>query len=217
MICLSKHLRTGDRVQTIVIASQKGGSGKTTLSRNIAVALGDDVALIDTDPQGSLTAWWNRREAETPILVSIEHGLPATLKALDEAGIKMVLIDTPPSAHAFVADVIALADLVLVPVRPTPDDLDAVGPTLDMIEGAGKNFVFVVSQAKKRTKLAMETIPALAQHGKVSPVVVHDRVEFPTAALDGRAVVEVGEGQAATEIHELVTYLRKQLNKEMGK
>jgi chromosome partitioning protein len=204
-------------VQTIVVASQKGGSGKTTLSRNLAVAVGDDVALIDTDPQGSLTAWWNRREAETPILANIDGGISATLKALEEAGMKMVIIDTPPSAHAFVADVIALADLVIVPVRPTPDDLDAVGPTLDMIEGAGRNFVFVVSQAKKRTKLAVETVPALAQHGKVSPIVVHDRVEFPTAALDGRGVVEVGDGPAATEIHELVTYLHKQLNKEMGK
>jgi chromosome partitioning protein len=206
-------------MQTIVVASQKGGSGKTTITRNLAVALGDDVALIDTDPQGSLTAWWNRREAETPVLVNTDNGLPATLDTLRSAGIKMVLIDTPPSAHAFVADVIGLADLVVVPVRPTPDDLDAVGPTLDMIEAAGRNFVFIVSQAKKRTRLALETVPALAQHGKVSPVVIHDRVEFPTAALDGRGVVEVGDGDgaAATEVNELVTYLRKQLSKEMGR
>ena len=204
-------------MQTIVIASQKGGSGKTTLTRNIAVALGDDVALIDTDPQGSLTSWYNRREAQTPVLVSMADGLPATLDALREAGIKMVLIDTPPSAHAFIADVIARADLVVVPVRPTPDDLDAVGPTLDMIEAAGRNFVFVMSQAKRRTRLAQETLPALAQHGKVAPIVIHDRVEFPTAAIDGRGVVEVSAGAASTEISDLVTYLRKQLNKEMGK
>jgi chromosome partitioning protein len=204
-------------MQTIVVASQKGGSGKTTITRNLAVALGSDVALIDTDPQGSLTAWWNRRDGEMPLLVNIDNGLPATLDALREAGIKMVLIDTPPSVHAFVADVIGLADLVVVPVRPTPDDLDAVGPTLDMIEAAGRNFVFVVSQAKKRTRLVLETVPALAQHGKVSPVVVYDRVEFPTAALDGRGVVEVGDGAAATEINELVTYIRKQLGKDISK
>ena len=204
-------------MQTIVVASQKGGSGKTTLTRNLAVALGDDVALIDTDPQGSLTSWYNRREAETPVLVGTDGGLTATLEALRDAGIKMVLIDTPPSAHAFIADVIAQADLVVVPVRPTPDDLDAVGPTLDMIEAAGRNFVFVMSQAKKRTRLALETVPALAQHGKVSPVVIHDRVEFPTAAIDGRGVVEVGDGAAATEINDLVTYLRKQLNKDVSK
>jgi chromosome partitioning protein len=200
-------------MQTIVIASQKGGSGKTTLTRNLAVALGENVAVIDTDPQGSLTAWWNRREAETPVLVGVGDGLPGTLAALREAGIKMVLIDTPPSAHAFISGVIAQADLVVVPVRPTPDDLDAVGPTLDMIEAAGRNFIFVMSQAKKRTRLALETIPALAQHGKVSPVVIHDRVEFPTAAINGRSVVELGDGPAATEIHDLVTYLRKQLGK----
>lgn len=204
-------------MQTIVVASQKGGSGKTTLTRNLAVAMGDDVALIDTDPQGSLTSWYNRRQAETPVLVGTDNGLPATLDALRDAGIKMVLIDTPPSAHAFIADVIAQADLVLVPVRPTPDDLDAVGPTLDMIEAAGCNFVFVMSQAKKRTRLALETVPALAQHGKVSPIVIHDRVEFPTAAIDGRAVVELGDGAAATEINELVAYLRKQLSKEVSK
>jgi chromosome partitioning protein len=204
-------------MQTIVVASQKGGSGKTTITRNLAVALGEDVALIDTDPQGSLTAWWNRRDAETPALISIANGLSATLDALRDAGMKMVLIDTPPSAHAFVADVIGLADLVVVPVRPTPDDLDAVGPTLDMIEGAGKNFIFIVSQAKRRTRLALETVPALAQHGKVSPVVIHDRVEFHTAAIDGRGVVEVGDGAAATEINDLVAYLRKQLGKEVSR
>jgi chromosome partitioning protein len=204
-------------MQTIVVASQKGGSGKTTITRNLAVALGEDVALIDTDPQGSLTAWWNRRDAETPALISIANGLSATLDALREAGMKLVLIDTPPSAHAFVADVIGLADLVVVPVRPTPDDLDAVGPTLDMIEAAGRNFIFIVSQAKKRTRLALETVPALAQHGKVSPVVIHDRVEFPTAAIDGRGVVEVGDGAAATEINDLVAYLRKQLGKEVSR
>jgi chromosome partitioning protein len=204
-------------MQTIVVASQKGGSGKTTITRNLAVALGEDVVLIDTDPQGSLTAWWNRREAATPALISIADGLPATLEALRDAGMKLVLIDTPPSAHAFVADVIGLADLVVVPVRPTPDDLDAVGPTLDMIEAAGRNFIFIVSQAKKRTRLALETVPALAQHGKVSPVVIHDRVEFPTAAIDGRGVVEVGDGAAATEINDLVAYLRKQLGKEVSR
>jgi chromosome partitioning protein len=207
-------------MHTIVVASQKGGSGKTTLTRNIAVAVGADVALIDTDPQGSLTAWWNRRAAETPALIGIDNGLPATLDALREAGIKLVLIDTPPSAHAFVSDVIGLADLVIVPVRPTPDDLDAVGPTLDMIEAAGRNFVFVVSQAKPRTRLALETIPALAQHGKVSPIVIHDRVEFPTAALDGRGVIETANGHgsmAATEINALVAYLRRQLSKDVSK
>jgi chromosome partitioning protein len=204
-------------MRTVVVASQKGGSGKTTLVRNLAVAAGDGVALIDTDPQGSLTSWWNRRQANDPALARVDGTLSATLTALDAGGVKLALIDTPPSAHSFVADVIACADLVLVPVRPTPDDLDAVGPTLDMIEAAGKNFCFIVSQAKPRTRLALEVVPALAQHGKVAPVVIYDRIEFPTAAMDGRGVVETGDSMAAAEVRNLLTYLRKQLRTEARK
>ena len=198
-------------MDTIVVASQKGGSGKTTAARNLAVAFGAGTALIDTDPQGTLTSWWDRRKAHAPILVRVENGMQATLDVLRESGVKVVIIDTPPSAHAFVGDVIALADLVLVPVRPTPDDLDAVGPTLDMIEGAGKNFCFVLSQAKPNTRLVGRTLPALASHGKVSPVVIHHREDYPTAALDGRAVTEMGSRAAAAEVRELLDYVRLQL------
>ena len=204
-------------MDTIVVASQKGGSGKTTAARNLAVAFGPGAALIDTDPQGTLTSWWDRRKAETPILVRVEDGINATLDALRRAGIKSVIIDTPPSAHAFVADVVALADLVLVPVRPTPDDLDAVGPTLDMIENAGRNFCFVLSQAKPNTRLVGRTLPALASHGKVSPVVIHHREDYPTAALDGRAVTELGNGSAASEVRDLLDYVRRQLRGRVRK
>jgi chromosome partitioning protein len=205
-------------MQTIAIASQKGGSGKSTLTRNIAVALGEGTVIIDTDPQGSLTSWRNRREAETPYLIGIDGTLGRTLDRLREAGVETVLIDTPPSAHAIVADVIRAADLVLVPVRPSPDDIDAVGATLEIVEGAGTPFIFVISAAKPRTRLTAETLPALAQHGRVAPVVIHDRVEFPTMALDGKAVVEGGkETAAALEIFRLVEYLRNQAAKQPRK
>ena len=91
------------------------------------------------------------------------------------------------------------------------DSLDAVGPTLDMIEGAGKNFCFVLSQAKPNTRLVGRTLPALASHGKVSPVVIHHREDYPTAALDGRAVTELGSRAAAAEVRELLDYVRLQL------
>lgn len=204
-------------MDTIVVASQKGGSGKTTTARNLATAFGPGTALIDTDPQGTLTGWWNRRQAETPVLVAVEGGIAATLDKLRAAGIKVVVIDTPPSVHAFVGDVIALADLVLVPVRPTPDDLDAVGPTLDMIEGAGRDFCFLLSQAKTNTRLVAKTLPALAAHGKVSPVVIHHREDYPTAAVDGRAVTETGNGAAAAEIRELLAYVRSRIKPGRGR
>lgn len=201
-------------MRIIVVANQKGGAGKTTLCRNLAVAAGDDVALIDRDPQGSLTSWWNRREAETPALVPVTGSLGDTVVALRDAGAKLVFIDTPPAANANLAGIIALADFVLIPVRPTPDDLDAVGPTLDLIEAARKPFGFVLSQAKARTKLALEAVPELAQHGRVAPVVIYDRIDYPTAALSGRAVTEIGDSLAAAEIRQLLTYVMTQIAKE---
>ena len=202
-------------MHVIVVANQKGGAGKTTLCRNLAVAAGDDVALIDRDPQGSLTSWWNRREAETPTLVPVTGPLADTIEALREAGAKMVFIDTPPAANANLAGIIAIANFVLIPVRPTPDDLDAVGPTLDLIAAARKPFGFVLSQAKARTRLAIEAVPELAQHGRVAPVVIYDRIDYPTAALSGRGVTEVGDNQAAFEIKQLLTYVLTQLAKEV--
>jgi chromosome partitioning protein len=135
----------------IVVASQKGGAGKTTLSRSLAVAAQQKAgmtALLDTDPQGSLTSWWNRRESETPVLVKIDPAeLDAGIVKLEAAGIEYLFIDTPPSVHPELEDLLARATLVLIPVRPSPDDLDAVGDTLALVEKAGSPFVFVLTQA----------------------------------------------------------------------
>jgi chromosome partitioning protein len=199
-------------VHVVVVASQKGGAGKTTIARNLAVAAGGSAALVDTDPQGSLTDWWNRRQAEVPALARLDGDMAAGLAALGEGGMELVLIDTPPSVHPWMTDLLRLADLVLIPVRPSPDDLAAVEATLDLVEAAGRPFAFVVSQAKPGTILAREAVPALAQHGRVAPVVLHDRVEFPTSAIEGRGVTE-REGSSAEEVMQLLHYVMTQLRK----
>src|SRR5215213_6934354 len=135
----------------VVVASQKGGAGKTTLLRSLAVAMhqtGEATAILDTDPQGSLTSWWNRREDQTPVLVKIDPAeLDAGIAKLEAAGIEYLFIDTPPSVHPELEDLLAKATLVLIPVRPSPDDLDAVGDTLALVEKAGTPFIFVLTQA----------------------------------------------------------------------
>jgi chromosome partitioning protein len=204
-------------MKILTVASQKGGAGKTTLVRNLAVAFPGMAAMVDTDPQGTLTDWWNRRTVETPALLRWTGALADILPDLEAAGIELLLIDTPPSKHPWIADLLAVSDFVLVPVRPTPDDLNAVGPTLDMIEAAGRGFAFVLTQAKPRTRLALESVPVLAQHGKVAPVTIFDRVEYPTAAITGKAVIEQnGGGPAADEIRTLLTYVLKHLHIEAG-
>lgn len=202
----------------IVVASQKGGAGKTTLLRSLAVATqqrGEQVAILDTDPQGSLTSWWNRREESTPALVNFPvDEIDEAVRKLGAAGIEYLFIDTPPSVHPELSKLLASATLAIVPVRPSPDDLDAVGDTLSLIEAAGCPFVFVLTQAKPRTRLQMQAVMALAKHGKLAPTVVHDRTDFPTAAITGRTVTEIEQaGPSASEVRDVLDYVLTQLRK----
>jgi chromosome partitioning protein len=202
----------------IVVASQKGGAGKTTLLRSLAVAMqqmGEATAVLDTDPQGSLTSWWNRREEQTPTLVKIDpNDFAAGIARLQAAGIEHLFIDTPPSVHPQLAKLLSHATLAIVPVRPSPDDLDAVGDTLSLIEAAGCPFLFVLTQAKPRTRLQMQAVLALAKHGKLAPTVIHDRTDFPTAAITGRTVTEIEqEGPSASEVRDVLAYVLTQLRK----
>src|SRR4249919_774238 len=103
-------------MNVIVLASQKGGAGKTTLAAHLAVAaeaVGDGPAvLIDTDPQGSLSAWWNVRTAESPALAPTTIAeLPAKLEALAAAGYAFAFVDTPPAITEAIGAVVASADL----------------------------------------------------------------------------------------------------------
>lgn len=205
-------------MHVVVVASQKGGAGKTTLCRSLAVAAQDThgpVALFDADPQGSLTSWWNRREADTPALVRLDVAdIAAGLDRLSKAGIKLLLVDTPPAVHPALGALLAHASLVLLPVRPSPDDLDAIGATLEAVEVAGAPFVFVLTQAKPRTRLQVSAVTALAQHGKLAPTIIHDRTDFPTAAISGQTVTELGDTPSAREVQEVLAYVMAQLRKE---
>jgi len=205
-------------MKTIVIASQKGGAGKTTLAAHLAVAADQGglgpVVLIDTDPQGSLSAWWNSREADTPALASANLvELSAKLDALASAGFNLAVIDTPPAITAAIRDVAKLADLVMIPTRPSPHDLRAVGSTVDIALEAGKPFVFAVTQAKPTAKLTVQAVAALSAHGAVAPVIVHDRVDYAASMVDGRTVNETDfKSRSAEEIRQLLAFVQERLH-----
>jgi chromosome partitioning protein len=203
-----------DKANVVVFASQKGGSGKTTLSGHIAVEAersGDGpVALIDTDPQGSLAKWWNARTSATPAYARVSIGeLEAGIRHLEKSGFKLIVIDTPPAVTDSIAGVVRFADLVVVPTRPSPHDLRAVGPTVDIVESFAKPLVFVVNSATARARITGETAVALSQHGVVAPVTVHHRTDFAASMIDGRTVGEINDGsKSADEISKLWRYLR---------
>ena len=205
-------------MKTIVLASQKGGSGKTTLAAHLAVAadlaeFGPSV-LIDTDPQGSLTAWWNARESDTPALAAASLAeLGQKLEALAAAGFALAVIDTPPAITASIRDVVKLADLVVIPARPSPHDLRAVGSTVDLAQEAERPFAFTVTQAKANATLTVQAVAALSAHGTVAPAVVHDRVAYAASMVDGRTVNETEpSGRSAEEIRNLLSFVLARMN-----
>lgn len=205
-------------MKTIVIASQKGGAGKTTLAAHLAVVAEMEghgpTVLIDTDPQGSLSAWWNSREANTPALAeSTLAQLPAKLTALAAAGFALAVIDTPPAITNSIRSVVQLADLVLIPTRPSPHDLRAVGSTVDLATDAGKPFAFVVTQAKPTARLTVQAVAALSAHGAVAPSIVHDRVDYAASMVDGRTVGEASaKSRSAEEMRELLAFVLGRLH-----
>ncbi len=111
---------------------------------------------------------------------------------------------------------VAQADLVIVPTRPSPHDLRAVGATVDIAERHGKPLIFVINAATARARITGESAVALSQHGTVAPVTIHHRVDFAASMIDGRTVGEIVPGSAsAREIRELWHYLQGKLSRVM--
>lgn len=206
-------------MRVLALASQKGGSGKTTLSGHLAVqaqrAGAGPVVLIDIDPQGSLADWWNERDADMPAFAQTTVArLQADLDALRQQGFKLAVIDTPPAITMAIQSVISVAELIVIPTRPSPHDLRAAGATVDLCERAGKPLIFIVNAATPRAKITYEAAVALSQHGTVAPVTLHHRTDFAASMIDGRTVMEVDpKGKSASEVEDLWKYVSDRLEK----
>lgn len=204
-------------MRVIALASQKGGVGKTTITGHLAVeaerAGAGPVAVIDTDPQGGLAAWWNAREAQSPAFSRLlPAGLKATLAGLRAKGCQTVFIDTPPALSAEIHATITLADLVVIPVQPSPHDLRAVGATVEIVRTAKRPMVFILNRTMARTRLTADAAVALSQHGTVAPVFLVDRQDYRSAMIDGRTAIEMDpKSKSGAEITALWTYLVKRM------
>lgn len=196
----------------------RGGAGKSTLAAHIGVAAEADgcgpVALIDTDPQATVADWWNVRKEERPSFVNTDLGrLPSTIEALAQSGCRLAVIDTPPSVTEHIRSVVGLATYVLIPVKPSPNDLRAVGKTVDIVEAARVPFGFALTQAKQSALLTAQAVAALSAFGTVAPAIIGDRVDFASSMVDGRTVQELApRSKSAAEIAELWRFVRGNLH-----
>ena len=207
-------------MNVIAFLSQKGGSGKTTLSVHTAVAAeatGERVCVIDADPQESATAWANAREAGTPIVATAQAGeLDAALRAAEGEGMTLAVVDAPPHAAPAAGQIARRSELVLITVRPSAFDLAAVPAAVEIVVAAKVRGAFVLSACPFRAPEIGETRAALEAYGlPIVPGEITDRRAFARAVTTGSAVTEFeAEGKAAEEIRALWAWIKDTLERK---
>jgi len=218
----TERTETESTMRVLAFASQKSGAGKTTLAGHVAIqarrAGVASVVLVDTDPDGSLADWCALREGETPKYARAAlQDLAAKLDKLRQDGAELVIIDTPPTLNGPIDPSIVAADLVAIPTRPCTHDLQAAGAIVELVEGHGKPFVFVVNGTAPEAELTPEVVLSLAQHGTVATVTIPRHIAFVESMIDGRTVMELpGEELPAPDVAALWDYLAKRLPKPDG-
>jgi chromosome partitioning protein len=204
-------------MKILALVSQKGGSGKTTLALHLSVEAarrGERVLLVDLDPQASATKWADRRQS-SPVDIDVSSEQPARLDAVLKAaatdGYSTVILDTAPNADQAALRAARAANVVLIPCRPSILDLDAIGATLEVCTLARIEASVVLNAAPVRSRVSAEARTAIeGAGGGVCPVVVHERVAFRHALVDGRVASEYEPGgTAAAEITALYDLVRR--------
>lgn len=192
--------------------SQKGGSGKTTLSINLAIAAslrGKSVVIIDLDPQQSAARWARLRSTDNPVIVS-GHGpnVADLVGRAKDGGADLVIIDTAPKSESAALAAAKLADVVVIPCQPSSLDLDAIADSVNIVHLAKKPGFFVLNNCRTSSTLADEAADALSDYGlAIAPVRIGSRVAFIKSLTEGKGVMEHEPGRsAATEIGQLYTY-----------
>lgn len=203
---------------TVAILNQKGGAGKTTLATHIAHGLqlaGKKVLLVDSDPQGSARDWHAAAEGELVPVVGLDRPtLDKDLKAIS-GGYDWIIIDGAPQAHDLAVSAIKAADLILIPVQPSPYDIWATSDLVDLIKQRQEitdghpRAVFIVSRQIQGTRLAGEVREAL--EGYELPIMTsgtNQRVIYANSAAAGTTALEQEpNGPAAAEIRNLINEL----------
>lgn len=204
---------------TIAIISQKGGAGKTTLALHLAAAsqeAGRVALVIDTDPQATASQWaaW-RQDSPPEVIDSPPPRLAAKVAAAIAQGAELVVIDTPPHADSAARAAVEVADLVLIPCRPSAFDLAAIQTTAKLVQLLRKPaFVVFTAGPPNAPRVYAEAGELVESYGTPPcPVQIADRAAYRHASAEGRSVMESEPGgRAAEDIRQLYAWTCRQLD-----
>lgn len=192
--------------RVITVAQQKGGAGKTTVTVHLALALaalGEKTALIDIDPQGSLSHWYRLRQAalgigKTGLVVTDVHGwrVSGEIDRLSRE-CKYIVVDSPPHAQTEAKAAIRSAHLVVIPVQASPLDLWATKPTVDIAKDAKVPVMLLLNRLPIKSPLQEEAERILGEMGvPVARTRIGNRVGFATSMNEGRGIGELAPKSA---------------------
>jgi chromosome partitioning protein len=184
--------------RVIAICNAKGGVGKTTLTAALAVGATGKVVVVDADPQGSLEAWFERRD-DTDIEyvhATDERGLTRAVAKLRSSSADWVLIDGAPALIEQLEAAIVASDFVVIPVRPSIFDIEPVTIAIELCQEYGRAYALLVNAADKDWKNTDETTKALRELGDVLPVTVRYHEGHAASATEGQSAAEFLKGRS---------------------
>jgi len=197
-------------MRVIAFVTQKGGTGKSTLAASLAVAAGEAgerVAALDLDPQASLSHWGERRTVELPLVDRTSPDkLTQALHALTEHGYTLAIIDTAGIDSPAATAAMRVADMALIPARPSLADIEATKPTYAALSRLGRPYAFVLNQCAPQLKSgrAADAAMALSLLGLMAQPMIVLRADHQDAFAFGLGVTEHDpHGKAADEVRGL--------------
>lgn len=209
-------------MKTVALLARKGGAGKTTCAIHMGVLAqeaGMRVLFLDLDPQRSLSTWWHSREAETPGLIETDaRQLQSRLKMAKANGYDLAVLDTPPAVTFDTAKIAEVADLALIPLRPSVLDIYAASSTADVVRATKTPGLLVLNacpppRGTHEAATTLEARKALASvNVPLASTSLAQRIDYTRALNGGKAVTEFAPAsKAAQEMHDLWQEVQRNL------
>ena len=193
-------------MHVIAILAQKGGVGKSMLTRSLAVQAlieGRKAVVLDADPQGTVLAWSRRRQVQVPTVFPLgSQTIQAVLAEIEGRGGEIVLIDTPPHSQPIINMAVEAATAALLVTGPYPEDLEQVAPVVGIVQALGKPAGIILNKTPTRSQALAAARSALATFRlPICPTAITHLLGHPYASAEGLTAQErEPEGKPAAEL-----------------